>query len=104
MRKQKNNNRIIIRGPESIPPEGTRAWYEYAAGRRFYESPLPGQHFPEGASQKELDRLAEQRGDELAREAGLSALANIAYIQSPDAVQAVETKVEAATETEAVAA
>jgi hypothetical protein len=81
----KQRPKIISRGPEIIPRDTSSWQYEaYLQGRRFYEPVLPGQRVPEGAGQKELDRLAEQRRDELAAEAAAQATAEITDLELPE--------------------
>lgn len=75
---------IISRGPETIPRAGTRAYGDYLAGRRFFMSVLPGQKFPEGAGQKELDRLAVERYHELQAEAAGIATASVTHLELPE--------------------
>ena len=74
---------IIARGPETIP---TRGWQlqAYLHGKRFFETVLPGQYFPEGAGQKQLDELARQRRDELSVEAAAQATAAITDLELPE--------------------
>jgi hypothetical protein len=74
---------IISRGPEIVPRPGTRHREMYDNGWRGYESVLPGQRFPEGAGQKELDRLADVRAAELAAEAAQVAVVHAAAAELP---------------------
>ena len=81
MKKKQHEPRYFPRGPEIIPKAGSWQHEEYMHGRRFYETILEGQRFPEGAGSKELDRLANVRAAELAREAAEKAMAEAVSLE-----------------------
>jgi hypothetical protein len=74
---------IIARGPEMVFKPGT--WqHEHFQGRPMYESVLDGQRFPEGATQKRLDELAQQRWHELSSTAAAQATSTVASLELPE--------------------